>query len=210
MVMTENNKRMAVECRMDAQHHHHIHNEQPHGQKMIFTDPVCGMSTDREGEFSRYDHEGQPYYFCSAHCLAQFKSNPGSFLAKEVGIPAADKEERSVPGRQYTCPMHPEILRDTPGSCPKCGMALEPRTASLEEEEGNPEYDYMRRRFIFAAILSVPLVVIAMRGMLPGGALIENLASPSESRLAGADAGDAGGALGRLGVLCAGRAIAAQ
>ena len=144
---------------------------------MPFTDPVCGMSTDREGEFSRFDHEGKPYYFCSAHCLAQFKNNPGIFLAKEAGTPVAEKEEQSVPGRQYTCPMHPEILRDTPGSCPKCGMALELHTPSLEEEGENPEYDYMRRRFIFAAILSVPLVIIAMRGMLPGGSLIENLAS---------------------------------
>ena len=162
---------------MDAQHRHHIHNEHPHGQKMIFTDPVCGMSTDREGEFSRFDHEGNPYYFCSTHCLTQFKNNPDSFLVKEVGTPTAEKEEKSVPGRQYTCPMHPEILQDTPGSCPKCGMALELRTASLDGEEENPEYDSMRRRFIFAAILSVPLVVIAMRGMLPGGSHIENLIS---------------------------------
>ena len=78
---------------------------------------------------------------------------------------------------EYTCPMHPEVVQDEPGNCPKCGMALEPRAVSLEAEEENPEYDYMWKRFIFGAILTVPLVIIAMREMLPGGHLIENLAS---------------------------------
>ncbi len=162
---------------MDAQHQHPLHNEHHHGQKTIFTDPVCGMSTEKEGEFSRFDHDGKPYYFCSAHCLTQFRNNPDRFLVKDASIPPAKKEEKSVPGKQYTCPMHPEILRDNPGSCPKCGMALELRTVSLDGDEENPEYGYMRKRFILGAILSVPLVAIAMRGMLPGGALIENLAS---------------------------------
>jgi len=78
---------------------------------------------------------------------------------------------------EYTCPMHPEIVRDSPGSCPKCGMALEPRTIALDGEEENPEYEYMRKRFIVSAVLTVPLVLIAMREMLPGGHLIETLAS---------------------------------
>ncbi|WP_020677979.1 heavy metal translocating P-type ATPase [Geopsychrobacter electrodiphilus] len=77
---------------------------------------------------------------------------------------------------EYSCPMHPEVVEANPGSCPKCGMALESRTLALEEEE-NPEYADMRRRFIFSAILSVPLVLIAMRHMLPGGQLIVNLAA---------------------------------
>jgi Cu+-exporting ATPase len=79
---------------------------------------------------------------------------------------------------EYTCPMHPEVVQDGPGSCPKCGMALEPKEITLDEEEENPEYDYMRNRFIFGAVLSVPLVIIAMREMLPGGHFIETLASP--------------------------------
>ncbi len=79
--------------------------------------------------------------------------------------------------RQYTCPMHPEIIEDGPGSCPKCGMALEPMTVQLEDDEENQEYDDMRKRFIFGAILTIPLVIIAMRDMIPGGHLIENLAS---------------------------------
>jgi Cu+-exporting ATPase len=78
--------------------------------------------------------------------------------------------------------MHPEIVQDSPGSCPKCGMALEPRTISLEGEEKNPEYEYMRTRFTVSAVLTVPLVLIAMRHMLPAGHLIENLASPGTLR----------------------------
>jgi Cu+-exporting ATPase len=88
---------------------------------------------------------------------------------KEQGPPAE--------GTEYVCPMHPEVVQDTPGSCPKCGMALEPRTAVADEEEENPEYSYMRKRFIAGAILTVPVVIIAMRGMLPGGHLLEEIAS---------------------------------
>jgi Cu+-exporting ATPase len=76
---------------------------------------------------------------------------------------------------EYTCPMHPEIIRDAPGNCPKCGMALEPRTALLAEEESNPEYKDMRKRFIVGAILTLPLVIIAMRDFIPGGRLLDTL-----------------------------------
>ena len=190
-------------------HDHHS------GQQTKVTDPVCGMSTDKQGEFSRYDYDGKTYYFCSEHCLNKFKNNPDEFLSEKPRTLDDVKEEKLVPDRQYTCPMHPEIIQDSPGSCPKCGMALEPmtpkvaadrteytcpmhpeivqdkpgpcpkcgmalesRTISLDEDEKNPEYDSMRRRFIFAAILTVPLAIIAMREMLPGGHLLENLASP--------------------------------
>ncbi len=79
---------------------------------------------------------------------------------------------------EYTCPMHPEIVQEGPGTCPKCGMALEPRTASPEEEGQNPEYLDMRRRFIVGAFLTVPLLIIAMRSIVPGGGLLGRLASP--------------------------------
>jgi len=184
-------------------------------EKTTYTDPVCGMSTEDPDAFTRYTHEGRDYYFCSDHCLEKFKENPDNYLGKKPGPPARPEERKAAPAGQYTCPMHPEIVQDKPGSCPKCGMALEqmtpaapatrteytcpmhpeivqdgpgscpkcgmalePRTVSLEEEEKNPEYDYMRKRFIFAAVLTVPLVIIAMREMLPGGHLIEELASP--------------------------------
>jgi Cu+-exporting ATPase len=73
--------------------------------------------------------------------------------------------------------MHPEIVQDEPGSCPKCGMALEPMSVTIDEEEANPEYEDMKRRFIVGAILSVPLVLIAMRTMIPGLEVINSWAS---------------------------------
>ncbi|MFZ3105103.1 MAG: copper-translocating P-type ATPase [Smithella sp.] len=94
----------------------------------------------------------------------------GMALEPKTPIPASEKIE-------YTCPMHPEIIRDKPGSCPKCGMALEPKTASMTETENNPEYEDMRRRFIVGAILTLPLLIIAMRGMIPGGRLFDTLAN---------------------------------
>ncbi|MEJ2689759.1 MAG: heavy metal translocating P-type ATPase [Deltaproteobacteria bacterium] len=147
-------------------------------EKKTFTDPVCGMSTDDPEAFTRYTHKGKDYFFCSEHCLEKFKENPDNFLGEKPGALEMAKEKKPAPTGQYTCPMHPEIVQDGPGACPKCGMALEPRTVSLEVEEKNPEYDYMRKRFIFAVVLTVPLVIIAMREMLPGGRLIEELATP--------------------------------
>ena len=78
---------------------------------------------------------------------------------------------------KYTCPMHPEIIRNQPGHCPKCGMALEPKTASITGTESNPEYDDMYKRFIVGAILTLPLLIIAMRDMIPGGGLLDTLAA---------------------------------
>ena len=92
----------------------------------------------------------------------------GMALEPKISVPVAERTE-------YTCPMHPEIVRDGPGSCPKCGMALEPRTVSLTEEESNPEYEDMRKRFIVGAILTLPLVIIAMRDLIPGGRLLDSL-----------------------------------
>jgi Cu+-exporting ATPase len=78
---------------------------------------------------------------------------------------------------EYTCPMHPEVVRERPGNCPKCGMALEPRSLSAAGEEANPEYEDMRRRFLVGAIFTVPVVIIAMRGLIPGARLLDALAS---------------------------------
>jgi Cu+-exporting ATPase len=157
----------------DLEDHTHRHQAQT-----AFTDPVCGMTSEREGEFSRFDYQGKPFYFCSEHCLHQFKENPERYSSHPAAGGGEVQAAVSGIGRQYTCPMHPEIVQTSPGACPKCGMALEPRTISLDQEEKNPEYDYMRRRFILAAILTVPLVLIAMREMLPGGHRLETLASP--------------------------------
>ncbi|MGH9465096.1 MAG: heavy metal translocating P-type ATPase, partial [Thermoanaerobaculia bacterium] len=122
---------------------------------------------------------------CSAGCKTKFDADPERYAPSAADAGAAptsqaDKEPRpaTTPGaRLWTCPMHPEIVRDAPGSCPICGMALEPRdvTAPGEEEE-NPELAEMTRRFWVSAALSLPLVVLAMGAMLPGaGALAARL-----------------------------------
>ena len=92
----------------------------------------------------------------------------GMSLEPKTPMPIAQQIE-------YTCPMHPEIIRDKPGSCPKCGMALEPKTIALAEEESNPEYENMRKRFVVGAILTLPLLIIAMRDLIPGGRLLDTL-----------------------------------
>ncbi|MDW7772205.1 MAG: heavy metal translocating P-type ATPase [Desulfobulbaceae bacterium] len=161
-----------------AEKNMHGHDTHHPGREKKYVDPVCGMGTDDPREFIRYTHEGKDYYFCSEHCLNRFKEDPGQFPAAGESGAAGPDRKKTGPAGQYTCPMHPEIVQDGPGSCPKCGMALEPRTVVLEEEEKNPEYDYMRKRFIFAAIFTVPLVIIAMRDMLPGGHFISEWASP--------------------------------
>ncbi|OBQ77265.1 heavy metal translocating P-type ATPase [Mesorhizobium sp. WSM3873] len=124
------------------------------------TDPVCGMNVDRASarHFARY--EGQGFYFCSAGCKAKFETEPANYL---TGRP----EPQPMPkGTQYTCPMHPEIIRDRPGSCPICGMALEPMGVPSGDEGPNPELVDFTRRFWVSAVLSLPLLIIAMAPML--------------------------------------------
>ncbi|TPN89713.1 heavy metal translocating P-type ATPase [Mesorhizobium sp. CU2] len=131
------------------------------------TDPVCGMSVDRASAKHFLRHEGQGFYFCSSGCKAKFEADPAKYLA---GRP----EPQEMPkGTQYTCPMHPEIVRDKPGSCPICGMALEPMGVPTGDEGPNPELVDFTRRFWVSAVLSVPLLVIAMAPML--GFSFENL-----------------------------------
>lgn len=120
--------------------------------------------------------EADAIYSCPMHPEIE-QTGPGpcpkcGMALEPIGIiPAATRTE-------YLCPMHPEVVQEEPGSCPKCGMALESRVVTLEDQS-NPEYDDMRRRFVVAATLSFPLVLIAMRQMLPGGDLIASLASDS-------------------------------
>ncbi|MBU0729609.1 MAG: heavy metal translocating P-type ATPase [Proteobacteria bacterium] len=102
---------------------------------------------------------------------------PGACPKCGMALEPATPVSAVVTKTEYICPMHPEVVEDSPGTCPKCGMALEPKTVTLDDDESNPEYDDMLRRFIVGAILSVPLVIIAMREMLPGGHILENYAS---------------------------------
>ena len=143
---------------------------------MILTDPVCGMKVDTRTATHRYELDGTPYYFCSARCLDRFKADPDRYLNPQghdpaVTAPAMGALPEAAEGTIWTCPMHPEIRRDGPGTCPICGMALEPLEPSLEEE-ANPELIDMNRRFWISAALSLPLVVLAMGSELFGWHLL--------------------------------------
>jgi len=106
------------------------------------------------------EHAGSTYHFCSAGCRAKFLADPARYLQPEASTPSI-----VVPaGTQYTCPMHPEIIRDVPGTCPLCGMALEPMLPSLDDEE-NPELTDFRRRFWWTLPFSAATLVLAMGGM---------------------------------------------
>ncbi len=125
------------------------------------------MTVDPERAAGRFEYDGENYYFCSTHCLHKFSANPSSFIRKVSPPAAVAPPAVTGAGREYTCPMHPEIVRDGPGSCPICGMALEPRTISLDEPE-NPELADMQRRFWISLVLTVPVFLLAMSEMLPG------------------------------------------
>jgi Cu+-exporting ATPase len=154
-------------------------------------DPVCGMTIDPATSVGSVQHAGQTYHFCSTSCLAKFQTDPAKYASKQhvtppAPAPAAPKAPTSIPATDravdYTCPMHPEVRQMGSGTCPKCGMALEPRTMTAPEEgEENPELADMTRRFWVSVALTVPLVVIAMAHDLPGH-LLDQLASPTALR----------------------------
>jgi P-type Cu+ transporter len=120
-------------------------------------DPVCGMAVDPDKAEHRCEHAGHTYYFCSHHCRARFEAEPARYLTPARGVQAKPAAGEA----RWTCPMHPQIVREEPGSCPICGMALEPMTPS-PAEPANPELTVMTRRFWIAAALSLPLVLLAM------------------------------------------------
>jgi len=123
-------------------------------------DPVCGMRVDPTTARHRATVDGQTYYFCSEGCRQKFSADPQRHLR-----PAPKDAAPAPPGTQYPCPMHPDVIRDAPGTCPKCGMALEPMTPALEDQE-NPELTDFRRRFWWTLPLSAVTVVLGMSGHL--------------------------------------------
>ncbi len=177
------------------------------------TDPVCGMTVTKDSKFHTR-HAGQLYNFCSENCLSKFQTGPDRYLqphaADNIGNGMKDKSTEidsgsssdvveytcpmhpeirqskygtcpkcgmalepasvsaSVIQTEYVCPMHPEVVQNAPGACPKCGMVLESRTVAAEEDEESPELRDMKRRFFFAGVFTIPLLVIAMGDMLPG------------------------------------------
>jgi heavy metal translocating P-type ATPase len=123
-------------------------------------DPVCGMTADSSSPHHVH-HNGHDYYFCSAHCVHKFTANPERYLN-----PSSAPAEALPAGTQYTCPMHPEIVQEGPGDCPKCGMALEPMTVTLDSD--STELDAMTRRFWISVVFSLPLLLLTMTEMIPG------------------------------------------
>ena len=149
-----------------AEHHHH-HQSTDQGSagqsdtKVI--DPVCGMTVDPAKTAHHADHGGRAYHFCSAGCRTKFVADPERYLHPPEAKPA----ERLPQGTIYTCPMHPEIRQVGAGSCPICGMALEPETVTADSGP-NPELADMTRRFWVGLVLALPVFALEMGGHLTG------------------------------------------
>ena len=172
-------------CHQHGEHHHghdhagHDHSEPAAGsgcgggkperaapEAEVAIDPVCGMKVKRENAKHRFEYQGREYLFCSARCRERFQADAQSFLNKpkqpdSQHAASAKQQQPPAEGAIYTCPMHPEIRQVGPGSCPICGMALEPEQVSLEQGP-DPELIDMRRRFWIALALTVPVFVLEM------------------------------------------------
>ncbi len=146
----------------NASHQHHDGRAAAReaGDKAI--DPVCGMSVDPQTAKHRADYAGQPYSFCSAGCKTKFEADPARYIE-----PSALKAEPVPEGTIYTCPMHPQIRQIGPGSCPICGMALEPELVTAKAAP-NTELADMTRRFWIGLVLSLPVLVLEMGGHVTG------------------------------------------
>ena len=156
---------------MSQNNGHHHHDQTPHPDKApegnVLKDPVCGMDVDRDSP-----HHTK-IYFCSEGCLKKFQENPSAYLANHEQAADSGKPEVHTTKKEgvlYTCPMHPEVKQNGPGSCPKCGMALEP-AGEAEEDEENQELADMRRRFWVCLVLTLPVFIMAMGDLIPGSPL---------------------------------------
>jgi Cu+-exporting ATPase len=161
-------------------------------------DPVCGMSVDSQNPAGKVQHGGKAYYFCSPRCAERFEKEPEKFMAapgttgmeqhsapprRDIYPQAATPVRAASSGARYTCPMHPQIIQFGPGSCPICGMALEPMDV-FAEVEADPEYDSMRRRFWASAALSLPVLLLSMFGESPSFYLAPSVKNGIEFLLA--------------------------
>jgi Cu+-exporting ATPase len=131
-------------------------------------DPICGMTVD-EATALPAEREGETFYFCSEHCRSKFLAQSETQNGKDrSGCHDKTHEPHNHARTIYTCPMHPEIEQDHPGDCPKCGMALEPKTVSGNgEEHDNAELRDMTQRFWVGAVLAMPVFLLAMAHLLP-------------------------------------------
>ena len=155
--------------RMRTNHHkhevgeRHQHHNKEAGQPGRVKDPVCGMWVDPQVTAHHAQHEGRVFHFCSAGCRTKFIADP----ARYTGVSHRDEAVAVPEGTIYTCPMHPEIRQVGPGSCPICGMALEPVLATAEAGP-NPELADMTRRFWIGLAVAAPVVLLEMGGHLAG------------------------------------------
>ncbi|WP_417525657.1 heavy metal translocating P-type ATPase [Marinovum sp.] len=146
--------------------HHHAHAAHAHGPANgatnmpgMATDPVCGMSVRISDATRIEEHGGETFYFCSDNCQEKFRADPHFYVSG-----ASDKAgQRTAAGTEWTCPMHPEIVRDEPGACPICGMALEPMVPTDEPSEELADFT---RRLWVSAVAAVPLVILTMGEMV--------------------------------------------
>jgi Cu+-exporting ATPase len=142
-------------------HDHHGHGGHSHGGAAAddgrVLDPVCGMRVDPAASKHRAEHAGRTYHFCCNGCRTKFEADPDKYLNKADAPPPVPVPEGTV----YTCPMHPEIRQVGPGSCPICGMALEPDVITADSGP-NPELADMTRRFWIALALTLPVFVLEM------------------------------------------------
>ena len=176
-------------------------------EENMVTDPVCKMTIRPEDAAGKSEYKGVTYYFCAMGCKEKFDKDPEAYLSGKAPVvevvpgaiytcPMDPEVEQEGPGAcpkcgmaleplmttisfgktEWICPMHPEVVQDEPGSCPKCGMALESQTVMPEEEE-NPELLDMIRRFKVCVALTIPVFLIAMRGIIPGLGVLDRLVS---------------------------------
>ncbi len=149
---------------------------------MGVVDPVCGMTViPGQAPGGSFSWKGHEYHFCNPGCREKFAADPEKYLAaRSAAVPAP--VEPSGAKIEWTCPMHPQIVRDAPGACPICGMALEPRTVTAEEVE-NPELTDMKRRFWISAVLTAPLLLLAMGHMVLGFGFLHGISARTRSLL---------------------------
>ncbi|MDF0596873.1 heavy metal translocating P-type ATPase [Psychromarinibacter halotolerans] len=140
-----------------AKHHHHDHGAPVPDGSETAKDPVCGMTVEVKDDTRSVDVGGKTHYFCSDGCEEKFKADPWFYVSGNTD----DAGQQAKPGTQWTCPMHPEILRDAPGDCPICGMALEPIVPSAESGP-NPEFADFKRRLWITAPLAALVFLLEM------------------------------------------------
>jgi Cu+-exporting ATPase len=161
------NDKQATKTHEGHAHHHdhgaHAGHHEPGAAGGKVKDPVCGMMVDPHTTTHWAQYQGKPYYFCSSGCQSKFMAEPAKYVE-----PANERKAEAVPeGTIYTCPMHPEIRQVGPGSCPICGMALDPVLVSAEAEP-NAELIDMKRRFWIGLALTAPVFILEMGGHLTG------------------------------------------